>query len=403
MTTRTTTKSGGMLGAWLALASVSACAKLDAEAEVGPSSPVVVAYGAHTEALTVGSILSLNGTYGSGCIGRDGEVWTVLVDPKATPDHALLSIIQGNAECVLSLTSVRVGAGELYVASAPIVLRDAYSGSGTGFLKDGLGSPSFYADARLDALDFLAPFEISLLYSSDARFDSASTRARYAYTVEVLADSPRSYWRLGDSGSTAVDEMEQNDGTYFGGVTLGAAGALGRDANTAAVFDGVDDWVRVAHQIPDDFSIEFWFKSTQGRNNASQWYHGAGLVDAEVAGATDDFGVSLRADGCILAGTGNPDRTIVSTDAGFNDGAWHHVVFTRTRATGALTLYVDGELQGSTTGGTQSLTRPSFLNFGRLQTGLNYYAGALDEVAVYASALSAKRVLAHYQAGAAAP
>jgi hypothetical protein len=194
--------------------------------------------------------------------------------------------------------------------------------------------------------------------------------------------------------------MGANDGAYLNGVTLGIAGAIGGDADTAATFDGVNDYVSVARQISNDFSIEFWFKSTQGRNTGSQWYSGAGLVDPEVGGVTNDFCVSLRSDGRVTAGTGNPDRTIVSSGSGFNDGQWHHVVFTRTRATGALLLYVDGQSQGSTTGSTASLTTPSAIHFGRIQAGNNYYAGSLDEV-MYDTVLDASTVLSHYQAGAA--
>ena len=64
-----------------------------------------------------------------------------------------------------------------------------------------------------------------------------------------------------------------------------------------------------------------------------------------VTGAANDFGVSLRSDGKVVAGVGTPDVSIVSTSGGYNDGTWHQVVFTRTKATGALALYVDGAAQ----------------------------------------------------------
>jgi hypothetical protein len=163
-------------------------------------------------------------------------------------------------------------------------------------------------------------------------------------------------------------------------------------------FDGVDDYVSVARQVQDDLSVEFWFESTQGLGTNAQWWGNAGLVDAEVAGAANDFGVSLRSDGRITAGTGTPDASIVSSSAGYNDGNWHHVVFTRTRSSGALNLYVDGVSAGSATGATASLTSPASINFGRIQTGTNYFAGSLDEVATYNVALSQATVTAHYQA-----
>jgi hypothetical protein len=196
-----------------------------------------------------------------------------------------------------------------------------------------------------------------------------------------------------------ADAKGTNQGTYLGRPTLGVAGAIAGDANTAVQFDGVDDFGSVSRQISDDFTIEFWFKSTQGIGTGNQWRQGAGLVDAEVAGAANDFGVSLRADGKVVAGVGQPDVSMVSSSGGYNNGAWHHVVFTRTKASGALQLYIDGVLAGSATGSTFSLTSAANINFGRIQSGSNYYAGSLDEVSVYTTVLSASTVAVHYNAG----
>jgi hypothetical protein len=198
----------------------------------------------------------------------------------------------------------------------------------------------------------------------------------------------------------AEDSQGTNDGAYRGGVTLAASGAIAGDSNTAAQFDGVNDYVSVSRQIADDFSIEFWFKSTQGLGTSTTWSSNAGLVDADVSGTENDFGVSLRSDGVITAGTGTPQTTIVSAGTGYNDGNWHHVVFTRLKSTGALKLYVDSGTPGTATGGTQSLTAPGNISFGRLQSATNYFAGTIDEVATYNTALSATTIADHFWAGA---
>jgi hypothetical protein len=60
-------------------------------------------------------------------------------------------------------------------------------------------------------------------------------------------------------------------------------------------------------------SLELWFATRGGIGTAiTQWWQGAGLLDAEVPGVVDDFGTSLDATGRVWAGTGNPD-----TDVGF--------------------------------------------------------------------------------------
>ena len=101
----------------------------------------------------------------------------------------------------------------------------------------------------------------------------------------------------------------------------------------------------------------------------------------------------------MVAGIGTPDVSVVSTTGGYDNGAWHHVVFTRTKATGALALYVDGAAAGTATGAsTASLSGPASLNFGRIQSGGNYFAGSLDEVAIYNVVLSPATISAHFGA-----
>jgi hypothetical protein len=193
-----------------------------------------------------------------------------------------------------------------------------------------------------------------------------------------------------------IDSESANNWAYFGGPSLGVTGAISGDANTAVQFDGLTEHAQVGRQIQDDFSIEFWFKSTQGLNLSSQWWGNAGLVDEDVNGTANDFGVSLRSDGKVVAGVGNPDTSIVSTPSGLNNGSWHHVVFTRARASGALALYVDGAPAGTATGPTQSLNGTGLMSFGRILSGTNFFAGSLDEVAMYGSVLTPAAVAYHY-------
>lgn len=200
------------------------------------------------------------------------------------------------------------------------------------------------------------------------------------------------------TNALAVDTIAGNNGTYLNRPTAGVAGAL-TSGGTAVQFDGVDDYIQAQRGIGDDFSIEFWFKSTQGIGTGANWWNGAGLVDSDVVAApanTADFGVSLRSDGKVVAGIGNPDVSVISTAGGYNNGAWHHVVFTRTRASGLLQLYVDGTLAGSATGNTLAATANPVITLGRISGSPNYFAGTLDEVALYTTALSQATVSNHY-------
>jgi hypothetical protein len=130
----------------------------------------------------------------------------------------------------------------------------------------------------------------------------------------------------------------------------------------------------------------FVFQSSQGLNTGQNFWEGAGLVNGEMPGTVNDFGLSLNASGQILAGVGNPDRSVHS-GSGFNNGQPHVVTFKRTRSSGTALLYVDGTLVSGMAGGTQSLTSPNRLVLGAQQTLDNFFNGDIAEVQIYDAVL----------------
>jgi len=138
--------------------------------------------------------------------------------------------------------------------------------------------------------------------------------------------------------------------------------------------------------VQDDFTITFVFQSKQGSGTSTWYYNGAGLVNGEVAGVINDFGTSLNANGQICAGTGSPDTPIYSGN-GYNDGKPHIVTFERTETNGLIALYADSALVATATGGTESLTAPSVLTLGCIQTLIGFLSGDLAEVRIYNSVL----------------
>jgi hypothetical protein len=163
-------------------------------------------------------------------------------------------------------------------------------------------------------------------------------------------------------------------------------------------FDGSNDYVSLSRIIQDDFTISCWFKTTQSYQTSTQvqWYRGAGLVDAEVSGITNDFGMSLQA-GKVDFGVGNPDTTIQSTLT-YNDDIWHCAVGTRNKTNGSINLYVDGSFITSGTGNTNSLTGATTIRIGSIQTNIQFFNGNIAQVSMYNRALTASEIQQNFNA-----
>ena len=179
-----------------------------------------------------------------------------------------------------------------------------------------------------------------------------------------------------------------NDGTVTGTVTY-PAGKLGAQA---VQFNGsAGNYVTIPLSVSNDFTIAFWVKTTS-TGGSGQWYNGDGLVDGEMPGPVNDFGVSLVGANAAF-GVGNPDTTIYTTNA-VNDGAWHHVTATRAAASGQMSLYLDGSLQATTAGPAGTKAAPANLKIGALQTLVagSFLAGAIDDVQIFSRVFGAAEV-----------
>jgi hypothetical protein len=112
--------------------------------------------------------------------------------------------------------------------------------------------------------------------------------------------------------------------------------------------------------VGGDFTIELFVRAAPGSNPVAEacsaandrWIFGNILLDRDVFGAGDagDWGVSLMR-GRIAFGVsvGGAGATACGT-TDLRDGQWRHVALTRSASTGALRVFVDGQLDGQASG-----------------------------------------------------
>jgi Concanavalin A-like lectin/glucanases superfamily len=167
---------------------------------------------------------------------------------------------------------------------------------------------------------------------------------------------------------------------------IGQFTTLLAQTGAALDFDGINDYVSITRPVSDDFTIEFWMKTAQtGGNPTDAWYLGKGLVDGEMPGVVEDFGISMT--GGKLA-FGVFSQTLHSTSS-INTNNWVHVAVTRHRVSGTMQLFINGVLEATGTSSTNALTAPANLHFGKILAGTNYYQGQLDEIRLWNRVLPA--------------
>ena len=167
-------------------------------------------------------------------------------------------------------------------------------------------------------------------------------------------------------------------------ITTGSANTTitGNSVGNALNLDGVNDYVTIPKSVTDDFTIEYWVKSTQTSSTGTQWYSGSGIVDAERPGGTSDFGTSLLNNKLAFGVGGSSDVTIQSQSS-INTGSWNHIAVTRSNSSGAMQIYVNGTLEASGTGPTGSRTAPPDIAIGAIEAGGNYFGGTIDDLRIW--------------------
>lgn len=213
--------------------------------------------------------------------------------------------------------------------------------------------------------------------------------ALVSYRNTVLSDNPVAYWRLGESsGTVAVDQMGLYDGTYIGSPTLGVAGAVVGD--TAITTSANRRMQRLTAVLSGTMpmTLEGWVRTSSTSNQ--------NILAVGNSAATRSTGIGVNPSGNAFAfSNGSGGTYYTATGGAARTGQWVHVV--GVFQTSGISVYVNG----SPTSLTQAIG--SSTGYDRIVCGawinnLDPTFGSIDEVAVYSTALSQSRILAHYNA-----
>ena len=243
------------------------------------------------------------------------------------------------------------------------------------------------------------------------------------YPQSVLALNPLAYWRFNEpdqsggngpnDGVVCLDYIGGNDGLYTN-VNLGNLGYNpSSDPSDTSVLFGNDQTpsdvysfgTNVDFSTPSgnnaEFSIEAWvntfFESSGGL--VTKGYGGGEEASLDMGASGNAFRFLVR----NAAGVTNVANTMIVP----NPGSWYHVVGVCDQANGAVSIYVNGVLSGSTnvaSGGGIYNNVAGAMTFGvRLASqasGNNLQTfGYMNDVAVFNYALTPGQVAGQYDAG----
>ena len=231
------------------------------------------------------------------------------------------------------------------------------------------------------------------------------TMAISNFATEVLADGPIGYWRLGEAlGSVVASDASGNgnSGSSSGAISFGQPGFHCGD--TAALFDGTTGRIIVPNSNslnPPHITMEAKVR-WDGPNGLYQR-----ILEKSSFAELAQYGFGILPDGHVRVELRTSSATTsvnVDSVGVASQGVETHIVATYDGD--VIRVYLNGILDSETRApGSISPKPPTPLNLTESGVGIGNqtqrdrgFKGLIDELALYPTALSAERVLAHYQA-----
>lgn len=190
----------------------------------------------------------------------------------------------------------------------------------------------------------------------------------YQYVLEVMNDfgddlrwyAARTFTTLGDplpdellvgqylfAGSAQDSSGMENHGVVLGDPNW-IVDMIGGMSRTAMALDGIHDGAQLPRSIDLDWTMALWMRTDDpgriGLDGTGSFWNGFGLVNGDVPGFADDFGLAFQSYSLSygVGAVGDPGTTIVAQNS-IIDTEWHHIAATRNALTGQLALFLDGD------------------------------------------------------------
>ena len=247
----------------------------------------------------------------------------------------------------------------------------------------------------------LTPQEIAQVHAwSQNRFSPVYTNRQFYFpsTINPREDGLVGAWDFSELRENSLVDVSGNgnDGTVNGNVQK-----VTTPAGEAGKFDGVSSYVEAtASNLPTDYPCTI-LCSVKINSSAGVSFFSGVYDNASVSRYVSLFHNA----GKIVGRVNNISaQDAQSTHAGFNDGIFHRVALVATTGND-ITLYVDGEVEGTSTGGLAFPSGLNVLSVGRASdsTPSGYLDGDVTCSTLYSRALTQQEIEQDYQAFAQRP
>ncbi len=259
------------------------------------------------------------------------------------------------------------------------------------------GSPEFKGNQPLDANSFI-PGSLEYLTTYYWRIDeitASGTVKGYVWSFTTWSNTgPNlvSWWKFDEgSGTIAFDSIGNHNGTLLNG-PVWTAGVI----DGALKFDGINDYVSVPDSTAftvTNFSIVLWAKYIDNGYTQELLFHNYTVNKwFGLYGRSEDLcGGKIRFQ--LDDGT---DIEICSQNS-YDNNEWVHIAVVRDCPNAYI--YINGELETSTTIGSCGTIDGGALEIGGWRGGGQSLNGLMDDVRFYDRALSAQEIFQLYQQG----